>query len=145
MTDHSRISRGEAIKALAAAGGALTAGAFLPARWTRPLVESGVLPAHAQASCLYVLSYNPEPGLCCPIDADTFVKFTWTPAGTPDNFSLYYGGVPAQVSVASPPVIGQNSGVIYFSPGQGSSGDLVELTLYWGNCSAYMQVQYDIR
>ncbi len=44
------VNRREALKALAAAGGALTAAAFLPGRWTKPLVESGVLPAHAQGS-----------------------------------------------------------------------------------------------
>jgi hypothetical protein len=44
------VSRRELLKALAAAGGALGVAAFLPGRWSRPLVEAGVLPAHAQGS-----------------------------------------------------------------------------------------------
>jgi hypothetical protein len=46
------LSRRELLKALAAAGGALGAAAFLPGKWTKPLVEAGVLPAHAQGTML---------------------------------------------------------------------------------------------
>lgn len=57
------VSRREALQALAAAGGALGA-AFLPARWGRPLIEAGVLPAHAQSSnCL-----GPFTLTGCPIN-----------------------------------------------------------------------------
>ena len=45
-----KISRRKALKTAAAAAGGLGAGAFLPARWMKPVVESGVLPAHAQTS-----------------------------------------------------------------------------------------------
>ncbi len=37
---------------LLAAGGAATVAAFLPEKWTRPVVQTGVLPVHAQASGL---------------------------------------------------------------------------------------------
>ena len=50
------LSRRELLKVLGAAGGGLTAAAFLPARWLKPVIESGVLPAHAQASCVLELS-----------------------------------------------------------------------------------------
>jgi hypothetical protein len=40
------------LKVLAAAGGGITAAAFLPAKWVKPIVNSGVLPVHAQASGL---------------------------------------------------------------------------------------------
>ena len=44
------LNRREAIKAMAAAGGALAAAAFMPGKWTRPVVEAGVVPAHAQST-----------------------------------------------------------------------------------------------
>jgi hypothetical protein len=47
--DH-HLSRRELLKTLAAAGGALGASAFLPSEWTKPLVEAGVIPAHAQGT-----------------------------------------------------------------------------------------------
>lgn len=45
-----KLSRREALKALTAVSGAVLAGAMLPDKWARPVVGSGVLPAHAQAS-----------------------------------------------------------------------------------------------
>ncbi|MBN1148557.1 MAG: twin-arginine translocation signal domain-containing protein [Anaerolineales bacterium] len=51
------LSRRELLKTLAASGGALAAAAFLPAKWTRPVVQAGVLPAHAQATfCDYIVA-----------------------------------------------------------------------------------------
>jgi len=44
------ITRRDLLKVLAAAGGGITAAAFLPAQWVKPIVNSGVLPVHAQAS-----------------------------------------------------------------------------------------------
>jgi len=45
-----KITRRQALKTLLAAGGGLTAAAFLPSKWIKPLVMSGVLPVHARAS-----------------------------------------------------------------------------------------------
>ena len=45
-----KISRRHALKTLLAAGGGIGAASFLPAKWLKPVVESGVLPAHAQTS-----------------------------------------------------------------------------------------------
>lgn len=42
------LSRREALKALAALGGAVTATSLLPEKWSRPEIGVGVLPAHAQ-------------------------------------------------------------------------------------------------
>lgn len=42
------ISRRQALKVLAAAGGAIAASTLIPSRWSKPVVEAGVLPAHAQ-------------------------------------------------------------------------------------------------
>lgn len=44
------ISRRDALKIALAAGGGITAAAFLPQKWTDPVVKSGVLPVHAQTS-----------------------------------------------------------------------------------------------
>jgi hypothetical protein len=42
------VSRRRLLKVLAAAGGAAAASTLLPSQWTRPVIEVGVLPAHAQ-------------------------------------------------------------------------------------------------
>ena len=49
MTDKN-LSRRDLLKALAATGGAITATTMLPEKWTQPVVDVGVLPAHAQTS-----------------------------------------------------------------------------------------------
>jgi|GEM_PF-5398495 len=45
------------LKALAGAGGVFATGALLPERWTRPMVESIIVPAHAQATVALARSY----------------------------------------------------------------------------------------
>ena len=46
------INRREMLKKGAlAAGGAITAAAFLDEKWIKPIVKTGILPVHAQASC----------------------------------------------------------------------------------------------
>lgn len=62
MNDKSsrKTSRREAMKILAAAGGA-TALANLPSKWTKPILDAGVLPAHAQTSVV--------AGVTCGADA----------------------------------------------------------------------------
>jgi hypothetical protein len=54
------LHRRDLLKALAASGGALAAAAFLPARWFKPVVEAGVLPAHAQSSVCATLQFVDE-------------------------------------------------------------------------------------
>jgi hypothetical protein len=49
-TPEKTLGRRELLKALAAAGGAVTASSLLPGEWAKPVVEVGVLPAHAQVS-----------------------------------------------------------------------------------------------
>ena len=49
MTKQS-MTRRELLKAALAAGTGLTAAAFLPEKWLKPMVQSGVLPVHAQTS-----------------------------------------------------------------------------------------------
>ena len=68
------LNRRELLKILAASGGGLVAAAFLPAKWLKPVVHAGVLPAHAQGTStilVYVLNLscteppipNPHPDL----------------------------------------------------------------------------------
>jgi hypothetical protein len=49
-TDDTTLGRRELLKALAATGGAVTVVSMLPGQWTRPIIEAGVLPVHAQVS-----------------------------------------------------------------------------------------------
>jgi hypothetical protein len=42
------LSRRQLLKAIIAAGGAVTASTLLPSEWSKPVVEVGMLPAHAQ-------------------------------------------------------------------------------------------------
>ncbi len=44
------LSRREVLKALGAIGGAAATSLLLPERWVKPVVEAGVVPAHAQSS-----------------------------------------------------------------------------------------------
>jgi hypothetical protein len=47
------IGRRELLKALAATGGAITAASMLPGKWSKPAIEVGVLPAHAQQTGVF--------------------------------------------------------------------------------------------
>jgi hypothetical protein len=44
------MGRRELLKALAAGGGAIAVTAIVPGKWAKPVIEAGLLPAHAQAS-----------------------------------------------------------------------------------------------
>ena len=44
------VSRRSLLKTVAATGGAVAFGAFVPEKWTKPVVEAGKLSAHAAAS-----------------------------------------------------------------------------------------------
>lgn len=64
-TEEMQISRRRLLKALAAAGGAVAVSSMLPKNWEKPVVEGGVLPAHAQVSeepVVYVIRCDSVPG-----------------------------------------------------------------------------------
>lgn len=67
-TQPGKISRRDALKILAAAAGA-AALANLPPTWSKPGVEVGVLPAHAQTSIGHVLQDPPPAELLDSPDA----------------------------------------------------------------------------
>lgn len=64
-SSETTLGRRELLKALAATGGAVTAASLVPGEWAKPVIEAGLLPAHAQASpvpvnfTLAVLRSNP--------------------------------------------------------------------------------------
>ena len=64
MTENKKLNRRDAIKLLGAATGASVL-ANLPAKWSKPSVQSGVLPVHAQSSCialkLEIIASNTPP------------------------------------------------------------------------------------
>ena len=62
------------LKLLAAGTGTFAAASILPMRWTRPLVEMGVLPAHAQLSVF---------------SADLSVTMDWVNSVTNNDFELH--------------------------------------------------------
>jgi len=57
-----RISRRAMLKGILAAGGALGASAFLPEKWLKPMIKTGVLPVHAQTSINYMITAFQGPG-----------------------------------------------------------------------------------
>jgi hypothetical protein len=57
MIGRKPIGRRDALKMLAASAGAVLGAAALPAKWMKPVVETGVLPVHAQSSNTITISY----------------------------------------------------------------------------------------
>jgi hypothetical protein len=49
-TPQQTLGRRQLLKALGATGGAVAASSLLPGKWARPVIEAGVLPAHAQVT-----------------------------------------------------------------------------------------------
>jgi hypothetical protein len=90
---HKKLSRRDALKVLAAAAGA-TALANLPNKWSKPGIEVGVLPAHAQTSVivkphtLNAAADNPEINLCQPNTFTSTVTIDPPDSGISLNFTI---------------------------------------------------------
>ncbi len=93
-TGRQALSRREVLKALAAGGGALAASAFLPARWVKPAIQAGVLPAHAQASLCNVQVTIRRASDCANCPGGNIAYCSYTPTGSPPvSLSASYGGL----------------------------------------------------
>ena len=72
---HKILNRRLFLKSIISAGGAITAAAFLPSKWIKPMVEIGVLPAHAQTSFCTNMIGDPARGY----GVDGRFQFYWWP------------------------------------------------------------------
>jgi hypothetical protein len=93
MEEKKSLNRREALKTIAASAGALGAAAFLPGKWSKPLVEFGVLPAHAQGTTVDLvisdLSIN-KPLISAP-EAKYFAQFLYYDSmGQVDKNAMLY-------------------------------------------------------
>ena len=130
------VGRREFLKTLVAGSGAVAAAAFLPAKWTRPVVKAGVLPAHAQGTMepqppsgnlavelYWAVSYTPydiDLHVIDPADGnDVFIGATATMTGVVDDEAS--PGDPATENSANstPDVIATGTYQIYISTPSG--------------------------
>lgn len=142
-----KLSRREALKLLAAATGA-AALTTLPPAWSKPALQVGVLPAHAQTSLLHILSV---PVLPAEIDLGQsycddgiIIRFTAviTPptAGIQLQYALTYNATGAAGSIIDPSpttgtlttnASGQASIDVTVLPGNPFFGTEGTLTVVW--------------
>ncbi len=109
------LSRREMLKTLAAGSGALAAAAFLPERWVKPVVQTGVLPAHAQSSqCAINLAIS-RLAVCVECQEGHTAMLTYTPTDVPPNgVAVTYDNRPGSTGgfrVVSPGSFGFNFGL----------------------------------
>jgi len=79
-SDETMVSRRKLLKALAATSGAVVASQMLPGQWIKPVIESGVLPAHAVGSPTPTATRTPQPGSTATNTPQPGVTPTATPA-----------------------------------------------------------------
>jgi hypothetical protein len=78
-TTKQTLNRREMLKVLVAASGAVGAAAFLPAKWSKPAIEAGVIPAHAQSSQspLTISNLTADVPVETPPDITGYGSFDW--------------------------------------------------------------------
>lgn len=110
---NQKLSRRDAMKILAAAAGA-TVLANLPSGWSKPGLEAGVLPVHAQTSMTPEPTKPPEPhtlpadgiqieGFCYPTEMTNSVTISPADAGILLNYSISTTG--GTVNITAPAVL----------------------------------------
>ena len=140
------LSRRRLLQAIAAAGGAVTASTLLPGEWLKPVVEAGVLPAHAQVTgVVYTIRgvTNPPAGPqgFCNLPQDFFVVVSATISPVPPVGSIVSFTITTDCTLAPPPLSGSAptdaSGTATFNrtftitaygPGPGSSTIVISFT-----------------
>ena len=106
MTDpaNKKLSRRDAMKILAASAGAIAL-ANLPSQWSKPGLEVGVLPVHAQTSVVPEPHTLPADGIqtasfCQPTDLTSSVAISPADAGIALNYSISTTG--GTVTITAP-------------------------------------------
>ncbi len=151
MTDSktNKISRRDALKILTAATGA-AALANLPSKWSKPGLEVGVLPAHAQTSVLHILLPPAEAELIPPDSAcyhGQQVRFTAEIApptpGIMLQYALAYVSQDGAITSPVPPTgslptnaSGQASVIATVTPDSPMMGTIGLLTVEWSFVSS---------
>ena len=125
------ISRRDAIKILAAVAGA-TALVNLPDKWTKPGMEVGVLPAHAQTS-LHTLAAGAslDTGLCNGPLSSTVTITPPTPGILMRYVIALTGGVTLSVPATSTGTVPTDAGGVATLPLDGLSYDTGTITVTW--------------
>jgi hypothetical protein len=144
MDNRVSISRRELLKLLAASGGAMAAAAFLPASWTRPLVQSGVLPAHAQASCIVEAEVTDTvQGSGIPGGFGAIIQYSPT-SYTPTSSQVHWGGygVPSTLD----PITSGSVRVSFAHPGVQLNDCTVEIILTFNQiCDVTLEFEWCIQ
>ena len=83
-------SRRKLLKSIAAGSGAIVAGKSLPESWSRPVVDSVMLPTHAQTS--------PTPPTCCLTDGVYCGTVTSSPDGV-NRIDIFVTGATGDVRI----------------------------------------------
>jgi hypothetical protein len=118
-SSETSLGRRKLLKALATGGGAIVATTTLPGQWVKPLIEIGLLPAHAQASSPAVVapfSIIPEadplggPITTCPEATITIISATLSPAPPAGQTVTFTIGDIVPNNPAFPPTFSQTTG-----------------------------------
>jgi hypothetical protein len=145
-TQPSGLSRRELLKVLAAGSGALAAAAFLPGKWVRPVVSSGVLPAHAQASneppVIFSLSvYNANRRQAGPNAYDYEANFGYSdPLSAVTTAALLYASVDGCGQIINGNSIDSRSGIVS-GPNSGNAYFYFNACPYNGNSSMHLRMK----
>lgn len=142
----NKVSRRDALKILTAATGA-AALANLPSKWSKPSVEVGVLPVHAQTSVVHALQDSPPavlipPGNACFDGQEVGLTAVISPptAGILLRYDLTYTvtGPDGSITAPVPPTgtlptnaSGQASLVVTVTPDSPFMGTEGTLTVVW--------------
>ncbi len=114
-----QMNRRELLKVLIASGAGLGVAGFFQAKWTKPVVKVGVLPAHAQTSTLHTLVAGENGYLTCDNgDPSPVSTVTITPADA--GISMHWVLTHTAAPVTSNPDDGAEGDVVTNSSGVAS-------------------------